>query len=37
MADYPQISQGVIRTLLGYLRARIQDISELNARIQEAS
>lgn len=35
MADYPQVSQSVIRVILGYLRARVRDVSELSARVAQ--
>ncbi len=35
MADRPEVAHGIIRVLTGYVRARVRDVANLNARIQE--
>lgn len=35
MADYPEISQSIIRMLIGYLRDRMHDVTALTAKVQQ--
>lgn len=35
MGDYPEISQGVIRVLIGHLRDRMHDITVLSGEVQK--
>ena len=35
MEDKPQVARGIIRVLLGHLRARVNDLNELRAGTKE--
>ncbi len=35
LADRPEVVQGIIRVLTGYVRARVRAVAKLNARIHE--
>lgn len=35
MADYIEVARGIIHVLSGHLRARVQDVADLRARVQE--
>ncbi len=35
MADRPEVAQGIIRVLTGYVRARVRDVADLHAHLQE--
>ena len=35
MADRPEVATGIIRVLTGYVRARLRDVAELHAQVQE--